>query len=120
DDPAPGPASAAAPAVETPTPAPPTAPTPAPAARPPTAQTKPAGGAARGGALWHGRDGRVAVAAVGTLAASGRARMVVVRRQRRPDVHAGAARRRRGRVVLSHEHRQTGVAGPGGDGVSGM
>ena len=42
-----------------------------------------------------------------------RAGMVVVRRRRRADLHAGAARRPRGDLRLQPQHRRTSVASPG-------
>src|SRR5215471_8498860 len=66
------------------------------------------------------RDGLVAIAAGRALAAAGRARVVVVRGERRLDLHAGAARRRRSRVVLPVEHGRARVAAPRQHAVLGV
>ena len=57
---------------------------------------------------------------VAVVAPADRTGLVVVRRQRQPRLHAGAARRRRGRLLLQGDHRRAGVAASRRDPVLGI
>ena len=58
------------------------------------------------------RDRLVRVAAGPDVAPADRAGLVVLRGPRRPPLHPGATRRRRGRRLLRHDHGRAGVASP--------